>query len=111
VRQGCTNRPFFHIVVTERRKGQHEPVIEQVGTYDDMPNKFNQKMVSLNYERIRHWLGSGAHMSRPVAELLGISGLLPVYPKTYMMAWRNRKAQRDKAAQQESNDTPAVENS
>jgi len=111
VRQGCTNRPFFHIVVAERRKGQHEPVIEQVGTYDEMPNKFNQKMVSLNYERIRHWLGAGAHLSRPVAELLGISGLLPVYPRTYMTAWKNRRAQREKAAQQESNDTPAVENS
>lgn len=47
-------------------------------------------MVSLNYERIRHWIGSGAHITRPVAELLGIAGLLPIYPKTYMNAWRNR---------------------
>lgn len=73
------------------------PVIEQVGTYDPIPNKFNQQMVSLNYERIRHWLGSGAHVSRPVSELLGISGLLPVYPKTYQQAWRNRKQAKEEA--------------
>lgn len=74
-------------------------MIEQVGTYDPVPNKFNQQMVSLNYERIRHWLGTGAHLSRPVAELLGISGFLPIYPRTYMHAWKIRKEMREKAAQ------------
>lgn len=61
-------------------------------------------MVSLNYERIRHWLGSGAFLSRPVAELLGISGFLPVYPKTYMNAWKNRKLQREQAAKEHINE-------
>ncbi|XP_055708723.1 probable 28S ribosomal protein S16, mitochondrial [Phlebotomus papatasi] len=91
VRYGCANRPFFHIVVMERRKNQHQPPIEQVGTYDPMPNQYNQQLVSLNVERIRHWIGSGAHLSRPVAELLGISGLIPIHPRTYITAWRNRK--------------------
>lgn len=57
-------------------------------------------MVSLNYERIRHWLGSGAHLSKPVAELLGISGFLPVYPKTYMDAWHNRQKKLQQAAEE-----------
>uniref|UniRef100_A0A182PNW9 Small ribosomal subunit protein bS16m n=1 Tax=Anopheles epiroticus TaxID=199890 RepID=A0A182PNW9_9DIPT len=105
VRQGCTNRPFFHIVVMEstqtcsinkifnmqRRKDQYQPVIEQLGTYDPIPNEHNEQLVSFNYERIRHWIGSGAHISKPVAELLGIAGLLPVHPRTYMTAWRNRQ--------------------
>ncbi|KAH8300034.1 hypothetical protein KR044_008745 [Drosophila immigrans] len=92
VRLGCTNRPFYHIVVMERRKNQHQPVIEQVGSYDPMPNEHNERLVALNTERIRYWLGNGAHMSEPAAELLGISGLLPVHPRTYMTAWRNRRA-------------------
>lgn len=59
-----------------------------------MVNEFNQLMVSFNYERIRHWIGEGAHVSRPVRQLLGLSGFLPIYPKSYMDAWRNRaKAQ------------------
>ncbi|EDW02166.1 probable 28S ribosomal protein S16, mitochondrial [Drosophila grimshawi] len=92
VRLGCANRPFYHIVVMERRKNQHQPVIEQVGSYDPMPNESNERLVALNTERIRFWLGKGAHMSEPAAELLGISGLLPVHPRTYMTAWRNRRA-------------------
>jgi small subunit ribosomal protein S16 len=82
-------------------------VIEQVGTYDPHPNVYNQQMVSLNYERIRHWLGCGAHVSRPVAELIGLSGLLPIYPKTYMAAWKNRKTMKEKVEQEKASETEA----
>uniref|UniRef100_A0A1A9WWL1 Small ribosomal subunit protein bS16m n=1 Tax=Glossina brevipalpis TaxID=37001 RepID=A0A1A9WWL1_9MUSC len=103
VRYGCTNRPFFHIVVMERRKNQHQPVIEQVGTFDPMPNVHNERLVSFNFERIRYWLGKGAHISTPAAELLGIAGFLPIHPHTYMTAWRNRQqASEGKAAETEA---------
>ncbi|CAD7076826.1 unnamed protein product [Hermetia illucens] len=97
-RHGCTNRPFFHIVVMERRKAQHQPVIEQLGTYDPFPNEHEEHLVAFNFERIRYWLGNGAHLSTPVAELLGIAGLLPIHPRTYMTAWRNRRAAEEAAA-------------
>lgn len=87
-------------------------MIEQVGTWDPVPNKYNQQMVSLNYERIRHWLGSGAHLSRPVAEVLGIAGFLPIYPKTYMNAWRNRQRKPEveeaETAESEANEESAT---
>ncbi|XP_055533427.1 probable 28S ribosomal protein S16, mitochondrial [Wyeomyia smithii] len=111
-RHGCTNRPFYHIVVMERRKCQHQPVIEQVGTYDPIPNEHNEKLVSFNFERVRYWLGSGAHLSTPVAELLGISGLLPVNPRTYMTAWRQRQSKETILNENEtSNSSPASERS
>lgn len=47
--------------------------------------------MAFNIERIRYWLGKGAHVSPPAAELLGIAGLLPIHPRTYMTAWRNRQ--------------------
>ena len=31
-------------------------------------------------------------ISRPVAQLLGLAGLLPQHPDTYVTAWRNRQA-------------------
>jgi small subunit ribosomal protein S16 len=65
-------------------------------------------MVSLNYERIRHWIGSGAFVSKPVAELLGVSGFLPVYPKTYMNAWRNRKSMKEKAESEQKQEAEAT---
>lgn len=36
-----------------------------------MPNMNNEKLVALNLERIKYWLGHGAHVTPPVAELFG----------------------------------------
>ncbi|KAK5649003.1 hypothetical protein RI129_003895 [Pyrocoelia pectoralis] len=88
---GCTNRPFYHIVVAERRKTGDEPVIEQLGTYDPIPNDQNEKLVSLNYERIQYWIGNGADTTKPVAHLLGLAGFYPIHPHQYLTAWRNRR--------------------
>lgn len=87
----------------QKRREQHQPVIEQVGSYDPLPNQFNEKLVSLNLERIRYWLGNGAQASGPVAELLGLSGLLPIHPKTYMTAWRNRATDIEEPKKAEEN--------
>ncbi|XP_069671730.1 small ribosomal subunit protein bS16m [Periplaneta americana] len=90
-RHGCTNRPFFHVVVMEKRFEQHRQVIEQLGTYDPLTNQHNEKLVALNFERIRYWLGRGAQTSRPVEELLGLCGFFPIHPRCYMLAWRARR--------------------
>lgn len=41
-----------------------------------MPNERNEKYLAFNFERIRYWLGEGAAVSRPVAEILGKSRLV-----------------------------------
>ncbi|CAH4029728.1 unnamed protein product [Pieris brassicae] len=96
IRQGCTNRPFFHISVTQRKRLNSQPVIEQLGSYDPMPNINNEKLVALNLERLKFWLGQGAHVTSPVAELLGLTGFFPIHPKSYMTSWRNRQAEQDR---------------
>jgi small subunit ribosomal protein S16 len=55
----------------QKRFEQHRQVIEQLGTYDPLTNQHNERLVALNFERIRYWLGRGAVTSDPVAELLG----------------------------------------
>lgn len=97
----------------QRKREQYDPVIEQVGTYDPYINQYDEKLISLNLERIRFWIGRGALISKPVEELLGfsfilfflnestnilfvgLSGLLPIHPTTYMTAWRNRKTENE----------------
>ncbi|ENN81396.1 hypothetical protein D910_09944 [Dendroctonus ponderosae] len=86
--QGCTNRPFYHIVT---RAHQSRPVIEQLGSYDPLPNQHDEKLVALNFERIRYWIGNGAAITTPVAQLLGLAGFYPIHPTSYMQAWRNRR--------------------
>nr|SVE70822.1 EOG090X0KAD [Daphnia similis]SVE71453.1 EOG090X0KAD [Daphnia similis]SVE72086.1 EOG090X0KAD [Daphnia similis]SVE72713.1 EOG090X0KAD [Daphnia similis] len=90
-RHGCTNRPFYHIVVQKTTDNQDGPVIEQVGSFDAMPNNKNEKLVALNFERIQYWLSQGAGLSDPVAQLLGLSGFLPNHPRTLIQAWKNRR--------------------
>lgn len=92
-RYGCTNRPFYHIVVVlvsltilnlkhfvsnikifvsqQRRDCQSHP-IEQLGTYDPMENHYGEKLVSFNLERIKYWMAKKARLTSPVAELLGM---------------------------------------
>lgn len=57
----------------QRTKEQYQPVIEQIGSYDPYTNQYNEKLISLNLERIRFWIGRGALISKPVEELLGIN--------------------------------------
>uniref|UniRef100_A0A1B6CJJ8 Small ribosomal subunit protein bS16m n=1 Tax=Clastoptera arizonana TaxID=38151 RepID=A0A1B6CJJ8_9HEMI len=97
-RHGCTNRPFYHIVVAMTSRDKNSQPIEQLGTYDPIPNVYNEKLVSFNFERIGYWIGEGATISKPVAELLGLSGYLPIHPNTYLFAWRERRKVADNEA-------------
>ena len=65
--------------------------IEQLGTYDPIVNTHGEKLVSLNIERICYYLAQGIRLEPPVSQLLGLAGLLPQNPTTYMTAWRNRR--------------------
>ncbi|XP_055316953.1 probable 28S ribosomal protein S16, mitochondrial [Sitodiplosis mosellana] len=98
VNRGCTNRPFYHIVVAEKFREVKDQVIEQIGSMDPMPNEHNEKLVALNLERIRYWLGEGVKVSIPASEIFGLAGLFPMAPQTYMKAWRNRKQLAQQAA-------------
>ncbi|CAH3170523.1 unnamed protein product [Porites lobata] len=103
---GCKNRPFFYIVATNRYKPRNRGYLEQVGTFDPVPNTRNEKLASLNMDRIRYWLSVGARPSRPVAILLGLAGVLPPHPHSLVVAARNRAAL---AAAAVTSDVPAEE--
>ena len=74
-RYGCTNRPFYYIAAMRGKVIPKEPrggrVLEQIGSFDPLPNKHNEKMVAINYERLRYWLSLDARLSHTMAELLG----------------------------------------
>ncbi|CAM4618824.1 unnamed protein product, partial [Lepidochelys olivacea] len=67
---GCANRPFFRIVAAYNKRARDSKYLEQVGCYDPLPNSHNEKLVGLNIERIKHWIGCGAHVTKPVEKLL-----------------------------------------
>src|SRR6266581_2928250 len=66
-REGALNRPYFKVVVTDKRSPRDGKFIEIVGTYD--PKKAGQNS-TLKLDRIEHWIGKGAQPSDTVRSLI-----------------------------------------
>ena len=80
-RGGRKKRPFYRIVVADKRMPRDGRYIERLGTYNPLLGKEDEKRVSLNEERIKHWLAEGAEPSYRVSVFLGKAGIIPM-PET-----------------------------
>jgi len=89
-KSGCVNRPFYVLVATDPDGPNFGPFFETLGSLDPMPNKNGEKLVGLNFERIQHWLISGAYISRNAKDILGLSGFLPLTPRCLQQARRKQ---------------------
>ena len=80
-RFGRKNLPFYRIVVADSRCPRDGRFIENVGTYNPIPSKFDAtKEITANGERVNYWLSVGAQPSDRVAWLFGKVGLMPPLP-------------------------------
>jgi small subunit ribosomal protein S16 len=75
-RGGAKKRPFYSIVVADSRSPRDGRFIEKIGTYNPMLPKENEKRITLNEERVKHWLSVGALPTDRVALFLGNAGLI-----------------------------------
>lgn len=80
-RGGRKNRPFYRIVVADKRMPRDGRYIERLGTYNPLLAKDDANRVSLNEERIKHWLKEGAQPSYRVGVFLGQAGIAPMPEK------------------------------
>ena len=69
-RHGTKKRPFFHIVVADSRSPRDGRFIEKLGTYNPLLPREHAQRLTLDKERIAHWLGVGAQPSDRVAKFL-----------------------------------------
>lgn len=80
-RGGRKARPFYRIVVADKRMPRDGRYIERLGTYNPLLAKEDENRVKLNEDRIKHWLGEGAQPSYRVSVFLGKAGIAPM-PET-----------------------------
>jgi small subunit ribosomal protein S16 len=66
-RQGNRNRPFYKVVVTDKRNPRDGKFIEEIGSYD--PAGKNQE-TPIDLERVDYWLSHGAKASDRVQKLI-----------------------------------------
>jgi small subunit ribosomal protein S16 len=74
-RAGAKKRPFYRIVIADSRSPRDGRFIEIVGTYNPILPKGDEKRVTLNTERIQHWLSKGAQTTDRVLRFLDAAGL------------------------------------
>jgi small subunit ribosomal protein S16 len=66
-REGALNRPYFKVVVADKRSPRDGKFIEVVGTYDPKKRGHNS---TLKLDRVEYWLGKGARPSDTVRSLI-----------------------------------------
>nr|XP_056721363.1 28S ribosomal protein S16, mitochondrial [Euleptes europaea] len=108
---GCTNRPYYRIVVAQNKRARDGKYVEQVGCYDPLPNDHGEKIVGINIERLKYWIACGAHYTMPLQKLLGLAGFFPLHPMTITNAERiKRKRAREAASATEATSVTGEEN-
>ena len=75
-RHGTKKRPFFHIVVADSRSPRDGRFIEKLGTYNPLLPREHATRITLEKERIAHWLQVGAQPSDRVAKFLAQAELM-----------------------------------
>lgn len=73
-RGGSKKRPYYHIVVADVRAPRDGRFIERLGAWNPMLPKDGER-VTLNEERIKHWMGQGAQPTDRVLRFLDEAGL------------------------------------
>jgi small subunit ribosomal protein S16 len=58
-RFGSKKKPFYRIVVADNDSPRDGRFIEQIGTYDPLIEKEDQK-VNVKEDRVKYWLAQGA---------------------------------------------------
>jgi small subunit ribosomal protein S16 len=66
-REGTKNRPYYRVVVTDKRSPRDGKFIEILGTYD--PKRTGQNS-SFDVERAEYWISKGAQPSDTVRSLI-----------------------------------------
>jgi len=77
-RGGKKHRPYYRIVVADKRAWRDGRYVERLGSYD--PLKTEDK-ATLDVERAKYWLSTGAQPSDRMRKLLALHGVESKPPK------------------------------
>jgi len=72
-RGGAKKRPFYNIVVTDKRKPRDSGYIERLGFFNPVA-RGKEVRLQFDQERVQYWLSQGAQPSERVGKLLKDTG-------------------------------------
>ncbi|WWO99088.1 MAG: 30S ribosomal protein S16 [Candidatus Dasytiphilus stammeri] len=68
-RHGAKNRPFYQVIVTDKRNARNGRFIERIGFFNPIA-KGQDKGLYLNLDRLGYWINQGALLSLRVNTLI-----------------------------------------
>ncbi len=68
-RGGSKKRPFYHMVVTDKRNARDGRFIERVGFFNPVATG-QEERIRVDNERVDYWVGQGAQLSDRVKKLV-----------------------------------------
>ena len=88
MRMGAKGKPFYRLVVKEKRSKRDGKYLENVGTYNPM---LDPAEVILNHDRIQYWIGVGAQPTDTVKSLIKNNPVQTEEERAAAMAVREEK--------------------
>ena len=93
MRMGAKKKPFYRVVVKEKRSKRDGAYLENLGTYDP---KQDPAEVNLKHERIQYWISVGAQPTETVQSLIKNNPAMTEEERAAMMQARaDKKAAAD----------------
>ncbi len=99
MRMGAKKKPFYRVVVKEKRSKRDGKYLENVGTYNPMTNPAE---VDLKHDRVEYWISVGAQPTETVASLIKNNPFQTEEEKAVAKQTRAEKAEADKQAKLEA---------
>ena len=85
---GRKNRPFYRVAAFDARTRRDGRAIEFLGHYAPLVEDF-EKAVTLDMDRVKHWIDNGAKCSETVASFVKRKGL--ALPRNVKLTGRKSK--------------------
>ena len=76
-RGGSKRRPVYRIVAADSRQPRDGRFLEKLGAYNPLLPKDDENRVTMDMERVQHWLDQGAQPTDRVARFLEAAGARP----------------------------------
>jgi small subunit ribosomal protein S16 len=75
---GVRKRPIYKIVIADSRAARDGRFIEKIGSFNPLLPKDNKERISVEAERVKHWISKGAKPTLRVLRILGEAQIMPM---------------------------------
>ena len=75
---GAKKRPIYKIVIADSRFPRDGRFIEKVGLFNPLLPKEKKERITIEAERVKHWISKGAKPTLIVSRILGEAQIMPM---------------------------------